>query len=388
MLGDLLGSILNFGKTDKGLFTLLAALTSAADRDRGTRPTGGGVTYGMSAPRRLQQVGGLGRYQDVVRFDEGGPTISVNEPSPLLWGLTQGPYGPLLAYDIGPKMERPSMAPGAPRKTEATQGYLSGQEGPGMENTPSGNGVPGQGVSSLTQGLGLGLMAYGTNPLMPYSLPASLIGKALVDQQINAMGKAQSEMENMLSIPGINVISDENGNIIGISNPESIAAADIANFGTSQSVGEQNVSTNMASIAEGTGGDVGGDVGGIGGIGDVGPGSGGESPWAEGGYVTQYADGGSVFSMQDGGFVMTKDAVEGAGGPQGIAQILPQARMIGGPPDPTGKRDLTPAKITGPNGVTPARVSRGEAYVPPEGVRQAGGARQLYNLMNKLQRRA
>lgn len=371
MLGDLLGSILNFGKTDRGLFTLLAALTSAADRDRGTRPTGGGVTYGMSAPRRLQQVGGLGRYQDVVRFDEGGPTISVNEPSPLLWGLTQGPYGPLLAYDIGPKTTPnfAPLAPGAPRQTAATQGYLSGQEGPGMESTPSGGGVPGQGVSSLAQGLGLGLMAYGSNPLMPFGLPASLIGKALVDQQIGAMGKAQSEMENMLSVPGITVISDENGNIIGVSSPQSVAAADVANFGTSQSAGEENVSTGMADIAESGAAGVGGDVGGI------------DSNFG-------MAKGGSVFSMQDGGFVMTKDAVDGAGGPRGIAQILPQARMIGGPPDPTGKRDLTPAKITGPNGVTPARVSRGEAYVPPEGVRQAGGARQLYNLMNKLQRGA
>ena len=104
--------------------------------------------------------------------------------------------------------------------------------------------------------------------------------------------------------------------------------------------------------------------------------------------MTQYAQGGSVFTMQDGGFVMTKDAVDGAGGPQGIAQLLPQARMIGGPPDPTGKRDLTPAKIVGPNGVTPARVSRGEAYLPPEGVPEAGGAKALYALMHKLERNA
>ena len=92
------------------------------------------------------------------------------------------------------------------------------------------------------------------------------------------------------------------------------------------------------------------------------------------------------FPMQDGGFVMTKRAVDGAGGPRGIAQLLPNARMIRGPG--TGTSDSIPATIQGRNGVTPAKVSNGESYVPPEGVEQAGGAPTLYALMNRLQRRA
>jgi hypothetical protein len=108
---------------------------------------------------------------------------------------------------------------------------------------------------------------------------------------------------------------------------------------------------------------------------------------AEGGLMQAYANGGKV-QMEDGGFVMTKRAVDGAGGPQGLASLVPGARMIGGPPDPTGRKDLTSAVIKGPNGVTPAKVSSGEAYVPKRVVDENGGAQQMYALMNKLQRRA
>jgi hypothetical protein len=103
---------------------------------------------------------------------------------------------------------------------------------------------------------------------------------------------------------------------------------------------------------------------------------------ANGGLMQAYAQGGHV-QMEDGGFVMTKKAVDGAGGPQGLASLVPGARMIGGPPDPTGRKDLTPAVIHGPNGQTPAKVSRGEAYVPP-----GRDTKGLYALMHKLERKA
>lgn len=108
---------------------------------------------------------------------------------------------------------------------------------------------------------------------------------------------------------------------------------------------------------------------------------------ANGGIMQAYANGG-VVQMEDGGFVMTKKAVDGAGGPQGIKQLIPGARMIGGPPDPTGKRDLTPAVINGPHGQTPAKVSQGEAYVPKRVVDNHGGAKAMYDKMHALQRRA
>ena len=112
---------------------------------------------------------------------------------------------------------------------------------------------------------------------------------------------------------------------------------------------------------------------------------------AQGGTMHAYANGGKVapVPMQDGGFVMTKRAVDGAGGPQGIQSLVPQARMIRGPG--TGTSDSIPAYIQGPNGQTPARVSNGEAYVPPQGdnpTERAQKTRQLYALMKSLERRA
>lgn len=110
---------------------------------------------------------------------------------------------------------------------------------------------------------------------------------------------------------------------------------------------------------------------------------------ANGGLMHAYANGGKV-QMEDGGFVMTKLAVDKSKEihPEGIVGLLPGARMIGGPPDPTGRKDLTPAVIHGPNGSTPAKVSRGEAYVPKHVVDQHGGPDRMYAIMNKLQGRA
>jgi len=101
---------------------------------------------------------------------------------------------------------------------------------------------------------------------------------------------------------------------------------------------------------------------------------------AKGGIMHAYANGGKVVPMQDGGFVMTKRAVDGAGGPRGIQALVPQARMIRGPGH--GTSDSIPAYIQGPNGRTPARVSNGEAYVPP-----GNDTRKLYALMKALERR-
>lgn len=97
-----------------------------------------------------------------------------------------------------------------------------------------------------------------------------------------------------------------------------------------------------------------------------------------------FAQGGPV-RLEDGGFVMTKRAVDGAGGPQGIRSLVPGAQMIRGPG--TGTSDSIPAVIQGKNGTTPAAVSNGEAYLNKQATQQNGGASQLYALMNNLQRR-
>lgn len=101
---------------------------------------------------------------------------------------------------------------------------------------------------------------------------------------------------------------------------------------------------------------------------------------ANGGVMHAYANGG-VVQMEDGGFVMTKKAVDGAGGMQGMQQKLPEAVPIRGPGH--GTSDSIPAVIQGPNGVTPAKVSNGEMYVPP-----GRDTRGLYALMRAMERKA
>lgn len=104
---------------------------------------------------------------------------------------------------------------------------------------------------------------------------------------------------------------------------------------------------------------------------------------AQGGLMQAYANGGVVrpFPMQDGGFVYTKKAVDGAGGPRGLASLVPNVRMIRG--KGTGTSDSIPAYIQGKRGRTPARVSNGEAYAPP-----GGSTLKHYALMKALERRA
>lgn len=104
---------------------------------------------------------------------------------------------------------------------------------------------------------------------------------------------------------------------------------------------------------------------------------------AQGGIMHAYAQGGAVrpFPMQDGGFVLTKRAVDGAGGPQGMRQHVPEAVPIRGPGH--GTSDSIPAYIQGPHGRTPAKVSNGEMYVPP-----GRDTRGLYALMRAMERKA
>ena len=104
---------------------------------------------------------------------------------------------------------------------------------------------------------------------------------------------------------------------------------------------------------------------------------------AQGGIMHAYAQGGAVrpFPMQDGGFVMTKRAVDGAGGPEGMRQRIPEAVPIRGPGH--GTSDSIPAFIQGANGRIPAKVSNGEMYVPP-----GRDTRGLYALMRAMERKA
>jgi hypothetical protein len=101
-----------------------------------------------------------------------------------------------------------------------------------------------------------------------------------------------------------------------------------------------------------------------------------------------FAKGGAVPQLEDGGFVLTKKAVDGLG--QGANNRGQRAAAMGlGALPIRGKGTGTSDSIkTTIDGKVPARVSNGEAYVPKRNVAKAGGAKKLYALMRKAERRA
>jgi len=103
---------------------------------------------------------------------------------------------------------------------------------------------------------------------------------------------------------------------------------------------------------------------------------------AQGGQVPQFKG-----PLQSGGFVVPGDVVRHAD-PMGQANkerglaALNQtlgAQAIRGPGD--AMSDSIPTTI---DGRQPAAVANGEAYVPPQQVKRAGGADKLYNMMERL----
>jgi hypothetical protein len=392
----ILDSIFDFAGSSKGLVSILAALASAKDRERDRPPTGGGVSYAMPGPRRLQAVKNLGRYTDVMGLANGGTADEEEAINALLYGIAQGPYGPLLAYDI-PELNLAPVAPVAPKPEEprATQPTQSTFES--SYEIPEHTGPVGTYNQQIHDALTNLAAAWMTTS------PVALAGKGLHAGAEYLLGKTLNEMSPMA---GDGPIESRQGTPVGqigtrgydeyerslgfapsyALTPEEMNAI-FSGGSYAEMAAPYSGDSSMGSSAPGgddgrpDGGTVGGyespDGGTVGGYespdGDT---NGGPSPFAQGGPVR----------MEDGGFVLTKRAVDGAGGPRGLAAALPQARMIRGPG--TGTSDSIPATISGPRGQTPARVSNGEAYVPRHAVEAAGGPKRMYGLMSALERRA
>ena len=397
MLDKLLGSIFDFASTPRGLLSILAGIASAKDRRRDTPAYGGGVSYGMPGPRRLEAVKGLGRYADVMGFSDGGQTVDIRQP--LRYGYAQGPYGPLLAYDIPDFTPAPAPAPApapeAPRQTQTTQAS-EGYEGIGelsdyMKNeTFEQQSARNQKLNDFLTDIVASSMTLSPTAMALKGLASA--GQYGLGKVLNAMpgamsGNAPIESRDSYSLDALaetlGISPQATAAMLASDAIEDDRAAQMEMYGSNRGGGPAvDTFSGWESLMGGDGGQS-TTTSSVDSFDD----SGWES-LATGGAVRSYARGGAVrpFPMQDGGFVMTKRAVDGAGGPRGLAQLLPSARMIRGPG--TGTSDSIPATIQGRNGVTPAKVSNGESYVPPEGVEQAGGAQALYNLMNNLQRRA
>jgi len=90
------------------------------------------------------------------------------------------------------------------------------------------------GASTAAANTGLGLMAIGQNPfaiaVSPFgAAAANAAGKAIADQQINAINDSFSALSNTPA--GMQSVSDADGNISTVSNNASIAAQNMAEFG-------------------------------------------------------------------------------------------------------------------------------------------------------------
>lgn len=378
----ILDSIFDFAGSPKGIMSILAAFASANDRERDRPPTGGGVAYGMGAPRRLQAVKNLGRYTDVMGLAEGGTADEEEALKALLYGIAQGPYGPLLAYDIPELNLAPAPKPEEPRATQPTQStFESSYEIPEHKGPV---GTYNQQINDFLTNMVASSMVLG---------PSALAAKGLGAAAQYGLGKVLNELSGPRAEPApLESRQGTPANIIDMS-----AALGITPEQASDILGGLPGPAPSPEQAQST---VGMDMFGPSGTGDSSMGSPsgfGPGPsydfslsdaggyMRDGGEVRAYAQGGHV-NMEDGAFVLTERAVKGAGGPRGLAAVLPHARMIRGPG--TGTSDSIPATIKGPRGQTPARVSNGEAYVPRRAVQAAGGPKQMYGLMSALERRA
>lgn len=112
-----------------------------------------------------------------------------------------------------------------------------------------------------------------------------------------------------------------------------------------------------------------------------------ERQWFNSSYTPRYAGGGEV-QMAEGGFVIPADVVSMAGNGSSSAGLeafgtLLGAQPIDGPGD--GMSDDIPASI---DGRAPARVARQEAYLPPETVARVGGAKKLYDMVERVRHMA
>lgn len=108
--------------------------------------------------------------------------------------------------------------------------------GDGGAGAPGAPGVgTGQGISSTAQSIGLGMMGYGEafGGFAPGASIANAVGNAIAGQQADAIADSFGAMAAAPDpSTGIATVSDPEGNISTVSTPGTVAAADVATFGT------------------------------------------------------------------------------------------------------------------------------------------------------------
>tara|TARA_R110000772_G_scaffold1566_9_gene5365 strand:- start:11919 stop:13427 length:1509 start_codon:yes stop_codon:yes gene_type:complete len=90
--------------------------------------------------------------------------------------------------------------------------------------------------------------------------------------------------------------------------------------------------------------------------------------------------------LADGGFVVPADVVSHLGNGSTDAGLKHLHRSMGAKPIRGAGDGMSDSIKTTIEGKQPARIADGEAYIPPEVVKQRGGAKNLYNMMNKVRK--
>lgn len=139
-----------------------------------------------------------------------------------------------------PEVRQPATQTGG----TPTQGQIpDGNNRSGGGNFSGGGGLlGGQGNSEAVTSAALAAMAAGENPLLraffpTIALASTLGGRAFADQQIGARTSAFTALNDAAPFAGagLGTISDADGGISTFSSPDSIAAADAATFGQTDS---------------------------------------------------------------------------------------------------------------------------------------------------------
>ena len=90
--------------------------------------------------------------------------------------------------------------------------------------------------------------------------------------------------------------------------------------------------------------------------------------------------------LADGGFVVPADVVSHLGNGSTDAGLKHLHRSMGAKPIRGAGDGMSDSIKTTIEGRQPARIADGEAYIPPEVVKQRGGAKNLFNMMNKVRK--
>ena len=322
-------------------------------------PLAGGA-LGMGTMGTAALGAGLGAYQ---AYQDGGDPLMAG----LMGGLSGGAAGSLMG-NLRAAGTAATAAPGVTGTGASAYGAaVPGVASGGQQASMLASQTAGFGPEGLAMTAGSGAAAPGVVPGVPISPTPPVPPPRFGMESLRATGEgARGVMTGAEGFPSVGEFASDNLMQLGGIGAGAISAADAQTRARLRRDQEAREAEREAERQRVTGT-----------IRDAYSRAGRDAPWLRG-----YAEGGQVpYPMQSGGFVMTADAVGGAGG-QGAMQQALGARPITGPG--TGTSDSIPATI---DGVTPARVSNGEAYVPPQNVQRAGGPKTLENLMKRLENR-